>query len=124
MARARRAFARWSPLIGALALNLAVLYTPDPDAPGDGVPGLDKVVHVTVFAALTWAGLHAGIAARWLVPAVLAHAVISELVQATALPARSGDPWDVVADAAGIALGALLHVLLDRSRRPARHHPG
>lgn len=98
-----------------LVVHLAVLYTPDPDVPGTGVPGLDKATHLLVFAALTWAGLRAGLAAGWFVPAVLAHAVVSELVQHHLLPGRAGDPWDVVADVVGVGLGVLAH----RRRRPS-----
>lgn len=36
---------------------------------------------------------------------LVAHAVVSEVVQASLLTARSGDPWDVVADVAGALAG-------------------
>jgi VanZ family protein len=39
---------------------------------------------------------------------VAAYAVVSELIQGFALPGRSGDPLDVVADLAGVAAGWLL----------------
>lgn len=100
----------------ALVVHLTVLYAPAPDVPGTGVPGVDKVTHVLVFATLTWAGLWAGLARRWFVPAVLAHAVVSELVQAHLLAGRAGDPWDAVADVVGVALGVLAH---RRRRRPS-----
>lgn len=70
--------------------------------------GADKVVHLLLFAALA-------AATRWRfgprVPGllvVLAYAPLSELVQWLALPNRSGDPWDVVADLLGVTLGWLL----------------
>lgn len=100
---------RWLAFAAALAVNLVVLYAPDPGTPSTSVPGLDKVVHLAVFGALTLAGLRVGLRTEWFLPAVLAHAVVSEVVQATILPARSGDAWDLVADAAGIALGYLAH---------------
>lgn len=106
---AHRTTLRWLALAAALAVNLVVLYAPDPGTPLTPVPGLDKAVHLTVFLALTLAGLRVGLARGWFLPAVLAHAVVSEVVQATVLPARSGDAWDLVADAAGIALGYLAH---------------
>ena len=96
---------RWAAFAVAIAVNLVVLFAPSPDVPGDGVPGLDKVVHVAVFAAVTLTGLRAGLRAPWFVPVVLAHAVLSEVVQAVVLPQRSGDPWDVLADVVGVALG-------------------
>ncbi len=42
------------------------------------------------------------------VVAVLAYAVVSEVVQGVLLSTRSGDPYDVVADALGALLGWLL----------------
>jgi hypothetical protein len=73
-----------------------------------GVPYLDKLVHVLVFAAVAWTGLRAGVPARWLLPLLVLHAVTSELVQARLLAQRSGDPADVVADLAGTLAGTLL----------------
>lgn len=103
-------------LVGALVLNLVVLYAPDPGtAPGAGL-SLDKGVHAAIFALLTLAGLRAGLDPRWFLPAVLAHAVSSEIIQAVALPARAGDPVDALADAVGIALGYVLHRRWPRRR--------
>jgi len=100
---------RWAPFAGAVTVSAVVLFAPNPDVPGGGVPGLDKVVHAVVFAALTFTGLRAGLSARWFVPAVLGYALTSEAVQAWVLADRSGDPWDLLADAGGVALGAWLH---------------
>lgn len=111
---------RWAAFAVALALNLVVLLTPDPHAPGSGVPGLDKAVHLTIFGLLTGTGVVAGLSARWFVPAVLAWAGLSEVVQALFLPARSGDWRDLVADATGVALGALAGRALVRRRSGRR----
>lgn len=92
-------------LAGALVLNLVVLYAPDPGSPPGSGLGLDKLVHAGIFALLVLTGLRAGLAPGWFLPAVLAHAAISELVQATLLSARAGDLADAVADAAGTVLG-------------------
>jgi hypothetical protein len=100
---------RWAPFAGAVAVSALVLFAPNPDVPGEGVPGLDKVVHAVVFAALAFTGLRAGLPARWFVPAVLGYALASEAVQGWALAGRSGDPWDLLADAGGVALGTWLH---------------
>ena len=43
-----------------------------------------------------------------LVPLFAAHAVVSEVVQGALLPMRAGDPFDVLADLTGVALGVLL----------------
>jgi hypothetical protein len=96
-------------LAGAVLLNLVVLYAPDPGAPPGSGLGLDKVVHAGIFALLVFTGLRAGLAPRWFLPVVLAHAVISEIIQAAVLPHRAGDPTDALADAVGIALGYVLN---------------
>ena len=90
-----------------LAGQLVVLYAPRAPSTG-GVPGLDKLVHVVVFFLVVAAGLRAG-AARPLVFLVsVVQAPVSELLQATVLPNRSGDPLDVVADLLGCVLGWLV----------------
>ncbi|MBT9255839.1 VanZ family protein [Phycicoccus sp. MAQZ13P-2] len=105
---------------GALALaativQLVVLYVPR--APGvDPFPHADKVVHLTVFLVPVALAVLAGVRVRWAAGVFAAHAVLSEVVQATLLPARSGDPLDAVADLTGVALGALLGVTLARRR--------
>lgn len=80
------------------------------------MPGLDKLVHVAVFAAVGLTAVLAG--AGWRIVALLLvlHAGVSELVQARLLAGRSGDPWDVVADVAGALAGVALGV--------ARRRPG
>jgi hypothetical protein len=91
----------------AVAVQLVVLYWPRTVQDG-GLPYLDKAVHVAIFAAVAWAGCRAGVPQRVLLPLLVAHAVLSEVVQARLLPGRSGDPADVVADLAGVGLGLLL----------------
>lgn len=83
-----------------------MLYWPGTPSAG-GVPGLDKVVHVLVFAAVALAGRRAGVPVRWLAVLLLGHAAVSEAVQHALLPGRSGDPGDLVADAVG-TLGGLV----------------
>lgn len=93
----------------AVLLHLAVLYAPRvPAPPGGGFPGLDKVGHVAVFALVAVVALGVGLAPRLVVPVLLGHAVLSELIQHIALTDRSGDPWDVLADVVGVGLGWLL----------------
>jgi hypothetical protein len=88
----------------AVAVNLAVLYYPRHVAQG-GIPGIDKVVHIVVFAAVAWTGVRAGLPVRWLLAVLVVHAVSSELVQHFLLTNRSGDPADSVADVLGAVLG-------------------
>jgi hypothetical protein len=72
------------------------------------VPHLDKIAHAVAFAAVAWTGLRAGVPARWLLPALVLHALVSEMVQGELLARRSGDPADVLADLLGTLAGALL----------------
>lgn len=113
--RDRRALWRVAAL-AALAVHLTVLYAPStPDTGGVPLPPwTDLVVHVAVFAALTAAALLARLPLRRPVGVVVgvmaAHAVISEVVQHVFYAHRSGDPRDVAADLAGVALGwAIAH---------------
>jgi hypothetical protein len=101
----------------AVALNLAIVYAPS--APGGpALPHVDKLVHLIVFALVAWSGRLAGLDMRWLLPLLAAHAVASELVQHYLLPDRSGDPWDVLADCLGVAIGAVLPT--SRASSPVR----
>ena len=69
------------------------------------MPGADKLVHAGLFLLLALtARVRFGDAARVLV-AVLLYAALSEVVQAVLLPRRSGDPLDLLADAAGAVVG-------------------
>jgi VanZ family protein len=88
-------------------VQLFVLYAPA--GPGGDPPAYaDKVVHLAVFAAVAWTGRRAGIRSRPLLVALVAHAVVSELLQLTLLPGRSGDLLDVVADIVGAVVGLVV----------------
>ena len=101
--------------LALLALTLAAnigFYLPSlPEGtPGLGVPGLDKAVHLLVFAATVFAAGRV-LAPRkrfpigWVVIAALVHALLIELIQLVALAERSGDLLDLLFDVVGIALG-------------------
>lgn len=106
-----------------LIVQLLTLYWPKVSVTGP-VEWTDKVVHLAVFAIPTYA---AGRAFRahgrpwWLASAAFAlHAVVSELIQGSALPGRSGDPWDAALNLLGVALASLALALpLSRGRHPA-----
>lgn len=100
----------------AVAIQLVVLYWPSTGV-GTGVPGLDKVVHVAVFGAVAVTAVRAGARPRLVLAVLVAHAAVSEAVQAMLLPGRSGDLLDVVADVAGAVAGVCVAVA---RRRPAR----
>ena len=103
-------------LILAVALQLIALYSPQVPA-GPQITGLDKVVHVCVFAGPALAALMAGISAPWALGILAVHAPVSELIQHFALAHRSGDVFDALADFGGVALGALAYVVWSR-RQP------
>ncbi|MGW7680305.1 VanZ family protein [Kribbella sp. NPDC054772] len=94
--------------VAAVALQLYGVYAPREAGPHVGIPQIDKVAHLFLFAAVAFTGLKVGVPARWLLGALAANAVVSELVQHWLLPQRDGDPFDALADLAGVALGAWL----------------
>ena len=105
--------------VAALALQLYGVYAPREAGPDTGIPQIDKVAHCFLFGAVAFTGLKVGLPARWLLGALAANAVVSELVQHWFLPQRDGDPFDTLADLIGVALGAWL-VTVKRSRLPRR----
>lgn len=115
VARGRRALT--VVLVLTVVLQLVVIYDPNPSGV-PAFPGLDKIVHATIFALPTLVGLLALSERAWLVPALMvAHAPLSEVVQATLLPERSGDPMDAAADLVGVAAGIVIGSLVRRARR-------
>lgn len=99
---------RWRllPLALAMLVQLSVLYAPS----GGGAapfPHVDKLVHCAVFALPVLFGLLARLPLVPVAAVMALHAPVSEVVQASLLPNRAGDPWDAVADVTGVALGVL-----------------
>ena len=94
-------------LVVVVAGHLAALYWPVVTVSGP-VSWTDKIVHAVLFAAPVLAA--AAVLRRWRGPALVlaVHAPLSEWIQHALLPHRSGDPLDVVADLAGVALAAAL----------------
>lgn len=124
--------ARLAVLSLALVANIGFYLPRVPDLPGggDALPGLDKLVHIGVFALTVWAAGRVLAPRRrfpmgWVVVAALGHALVVEIVQALFAPLRSADPDDVLADVVGIALGVLLWWLERRAaaRRPEAISP-
>jgi len=103
----------------AVLVSLAVLFAPASDVPSSP-PGVDKVVHLSLFLALGLTARWAGV--RWQVTAVslLLYAAVSELLQGTDLVGRDAELLDGVADTAGVLAGLLLWELVSRPRRATR----
>ncbi len=101
-----------------LAGHLLALYWPRIDLPGATPSGSDKFAHVLLFALPTIAALLA-LRRPWpVVTALAVHAPLSEWLQASVLPHRSGDPADAAADLLGVLVGAGVGWWL-RARGPA-----
>lgn len=100
-------------------LSLAVLFAPASDVP-TAPAGVDKLVHLGLFAALALSGRWAGIAARPLAPLLLMYAAVSEVLQGLAVLDRSVSLADWVADAAGVLAGLALWAWLERRDAPPR----
>lgn len=114
---ARKPSRLWLVALGvALVIHLISLYSPEvPGAPP--IAGLDKVVHVLIFAAPALAALMAGISAPWVLGILAVHAPVSELIQHYALSHRGGDVLDMLADFVGVAIGGLAYLVWSR-RQP------
>jgi len=111
-------------LVVAVVVQLVVLYAASTPSVSP-FPNSDKAIHALVFLAPVAVALLAGGRPRVVVAVFAAHAVISEVVQHTLLPGRSGDPLDVLADLTGVALGYLVWRLVVRSSgRDARWGTG
>lgn len=97
----------------AVLVSLGVLFAPADDVPS-APPGVDKLVHLLLFAALAasgrWAGLRPGVLAGLLV----LYAAVSEVVQGLSPLNRSASVADLVADVAGVLAGLLLWAGLAR----------
>lgn len=108
---------RWAHLavLAAVVVQLGVLYAPSSVGP-QLFPNVDKLVHCAVFALPVFLALLARLPLVPVVAVAAAHAPVSELIQWTLLPNRSGDPWDVVADLVGVALGVGAAHLATRRR--------
>lgn len=103
--------------VAAVALQLYGVYAPREAGPDVGLPEVDKVAHLFLFGSVAFLGLMARVPARWLLAALVANAIVSELVQYWLLPNRDGDLFDVLADLAGVALGAWIALRVLRGAR-------
>jgi hypothetical protein len=89
----------------AVLVSLAVLFAPAGDVPF-APPGVDKLVHASLFAALALTGRWAGIARVVLAPVLVLYAALSEVLQG--LIGRDAAVGDWIADVVGLLLGLLV----------------
>jgi VanZ family protein len=100
----------------AVLVSLAVLFAPPSDVPSSP-PGVDKLVHFSLFAVLALTGRWAGVRRGVLAGLLVLYAGISELLQGTDVVNRDASVGDLLADSAGVVVGLLLWQLLARRRR-------
>ena len=103
----------------AVLVSLAVLFAPPSDVP-DSAPGVDKVVHATLFLVLAVTGRWAGIGRAVLAGGLVLYAAGSEVVQGLDVVGRSASVADWLADVVGALAGLALWAVLARRRPPAR----
>ena len=102
----------------AVLVSLAVLFAPASDVPS-ARPGVDKVVHFSLFLTLALTARWAGVGRQVTALSLLLYAVVSELLQGTDLVGRDAELLDGVADATGVLVGILLWGALTRWPRTA-----
>lgn len=102
----------------AVLVSFAVLFAPASDVP-PSPPGVDKAVHVALFAALALSGRWAGVGRTAVSVLLIGYAAVSEVVQGLPAIGRSASVADWLADVAGVLLGLALWGWLSR-RRAAR----
>jgi VanZ family protein len=102
----------------SVLVSLVVLFAPGSDVPGSP-PGVDKLVHVGVFALLALTGRWAGLPRLPLAVALVVYGAVSEVVQAVAPIGRDGGLGDLAADAVGVLAVPALAAWRGRSARAA-----
>ena len=99
-----------------LVLSLVILFAPGNEVP-PAPPGVDKVVHLVLFAALACTAVLAGLGRSSAIGLLLLlYAAGSEVLQAIPVLDRSASVLDWVADAAGVLVGIALTIAVRRRR--------
>jgi hypothetical protein len=101
----------------AVLVSLAVLFAPTSDVPSSP-PGVDKLVHLLLFATLAVTGRWAGGGRPALTVVLVLYATGSEVLQGLDMVGRSTSLGDWVADVLGVLLGMLGWAVLTRARPP------
>ena len=106
------------PFAAVVLVSLVVLFTPGPETPSVH-PGVDKLIHMGMFAVLALTGLRAGVPPARLACGLVAYAAVSEVLQAVLPIGRDGEVLDALADSLGVGL-ALVAVRVVTPRRSLR----
>jgi len=93
------------PFAAMVLVSLVVLFAPASATPSTWPPGVDKVVHLALFAALAWTGRRAGLPVRALAVGLVAYAVGSEVLQGLLPIGRDAEVLDAMVDVVGVTLG-------------------
>ncbi|MFQ1001306.1 VanZ family protein [Modestobacter sp. SSW1-42] len=99
----------------AVLVSLAVLFAPPSDVPS-APPGVDKVVHLSLFLALALTARWAGVGRQVAAVSLLVYAAVSEVLQGTYLVGRDAELLDWVADSVGVLAGLALYAVITRRR--------
>jgi hypothetical protein len=99
-------------------VSFAVLFAPGSDVPA-APPGVDKVVHATLFAALAVTGRWAGARQSVLAALLVLYAAVSEVLQAVLPIERDATLGDFLADSAGVLVGLAVWRAVEARRRGA-----
>src|SRR3954471_14525080 len=94
-------------------VSLAILFAPGSDVP-PSPPGVDKLVHGSLFLALAVSGSWAGIRSGVLAVLLPLYAAASELIQDIPALHRDATVGDWLADVVGVLLGLALWAVLNR----------
>ena len=95
------------PFAGVVVASLVVLFNPASATPTVW-PGMDKLVHLTLFAALALTGRRAGLPSIGLAIGLVAYAGLSEVLQGALPIGRSADPLDALTDVVGVVTGLIV----------------
>lgn len=103
------------PFAVVVGISLVVLFAPGPAVPEESWVS-DKVVHLSLFAALAFTGRRARVPLPALAVGLVAYAGTSEVLQAVLPISRDGDVRDALADVAGVVVGVVVALLVGRLR--------
>jgi VanZ family protein len=89
--------------VGMTAATVVAFFWPSDQLPRWTVLSWDKLIHVGVFFVVTVAWLRTGISVRAVWALMVSLVLVSEVGQSVLPIGRYGDPFDALADLAGIA---------------------